>query len=68
MISVIIPCYNAEPFLKATIESALNQTFPPLEIIVVDDGSTDNSAEIALSFGPPVKVIRQLIIKEIFIK
>jgi len=68
MISVIISCYNAELFLKETIESALNQTFPPLEIIVVDNGSTDNSVEIALSFGPPVNVIRQLIIKELFIK
>jgi GT2 family glycosyltransferase len=37
----------------------LNQTYPPLEIIVVDDGSTDNSAEIAESFGPPVRVFRQ---------
>ncbi len=60
MISVVIPCYNAEPFLKVTIESALNQTYPPLEIIVVDYGSTDNSAKIALSFGPPVKVIGSL--------
>ncbi len=59
MISVIIPCYNAENFIGEAIESVLRQTFKPYEIIVVDDGSTDDSAKIALSFGPPVKVIRQ---------
>lgn len=58
-VSVVIPCYNAGPFLKETLESALHQTAPPAEIIVVDDGSTDGSAEVAESFGPPVRVIRQ---------
>ena len=58
-ISVVIPCYNAAAFLRATIESILGQTQPVLEVIVVDDGSTDDSANIAESFGPPVRVIRQ---------
>lgn len=58
-VSVVIPCYNAAPFLRETLDSALNQTHPPLEVIVVDDGSTDDSAEIAESYGPPVRVIRQ---------
>ena len=58
-ISVVIPCYNAAAFLRATIESILGQTHPVLEVIVVDDGSTDDSANIAESFGPPVRVIRQ---------
>ena len=58
-ISVVIPCYNAAAFLRATIESILGQTQPVLEVIVVDDGSTDDSARIAESFGPPVRVIRQ---------
>ncbi len=58
-ISVVIPCYNAAHFLRATIESILQQTRPATEVIVVDDGSTDDSARIAASFGPPVRVIRQ---------
>jgi glycosyltransferase involved in cell wall biosynthesis len=58
-VSVVIPCYNASPFLRETLESVLRQTHPPLEVIVVDDGSTDDSAAIAESFGSPVRVIRQ---------
>lgn len=58
-VSIITPCYNGSRFLRATIESVLAQTRPPLEMIVVDDGSTDDSAAIAESFGPPVYVIRQ---------
>ncbi|QDT39894.1 glycosyltransferase family 2 protein [Stratiformator vulcanicus] len=58
-VSVIIPCFNAAPFLGEAIRSALDQSLPPVEVIVVDDGSTDDSAEIAQSFGPPVRVLRQ---------
>ena len=58
-VSVVVPCYNGAPFLRETLESALAQTHPPLEVIVVDDGSTDDSAAIAEGFGPPVRVIRQ---------
>lgn len=58
-ISAVIPCYNAAPFLRETVESVLKQTHPALEVIVVDDGSTDDSAAIAESYGPPVRVIRQ---------
>lgn len=58
-VSVVIPCYNGAAFLRETLESALKQTHPPLEVLVIDDGSTDESAEIAESFGPPVRVIRQ---------
>jgi glycosyltransferase involved in cell wall biosynthesis len=58
-VSVIIPCYNGAKYLRQAVESVLAQTHPPLEVIVVDDGSTDDSAEIAASFGPPVRVIRQ---------
>jgi len=58
-VSIVIPCYNAAPFLRETLDSALGQTHPPLEVIVVDDGSTDDSAAIAESYGPPVRVIRQ---------
>jgi len=48
--SIIIPCYNQARFLGEAIESALAQTYSYCEVIVVDDGSTDNSATIAASF------------------
>ncbi len=56
MVSVIIPCYNGAAFLGDAIESVQLQSYPNIEIIVVDDGSTDNSFEIAQSF--PVRYIR----------
>jgi glycosyltransferase involved in cell wall biosynthesis len=59
-VSIIIPCYNGARFLRATLESALAQAHAPLEVIVIDDGSTDDSATLAGSFGAPVRVIRQL--------
>lgn len=58
-VSIVIPCFNGSRFLQATLESAVGQTRPPLEVIVIDDGSTDDSAAIAERFGPPVRVIRQ---------
>ena len=44
-VSVVIPCFNGEAFVGAAIESALGQTHPDIEVIVVDDGSTDNSLD-----------------------
>ncbi|PAY16601.1 hypothetical protein CKO51_25840 [Rhodopirellula sp. SM50] len=58
-ISVVIPCYNGSAYLRETLESAIAQTHPVLEVIVVDDGSTDDSADVAESLGAPVRVIRQ---------
>jgi glycosyltransferase involved in cell wall biosynthesis len=58
-VSVVIPCYNGSRFLRETLASVLRQTEPVREVLVVDDGSTDGSADIAESFGPPVRVIRQ---------
>lgn len=58
MFSVIIPSYNQQEFLPDAIESALNQTYFPLEVIVVDDGSTDNSLAIARNYG--VRVVSQV--------
>ena len=54
-VSVIIPVYNGERYLAEAVESALAQTHRPLEIIVVDDGSTDGSADVARSFPSPVR-------------
>ena len=48
--SIIIACYNQGHFLSEAIESALRQTYPLYEIIVIDDGSTDNTADVAASF------------------
>ncbi len=50
LVSVIIPCYNAERWITEAIESCLAQTHRPLEIVVVDDGSTDRSVEILQSY------------------
>jgi glycosyltransferase involved in cell wall biosynthesis len=58
-ISVVIPAYNRAALISHTLRSLLSQTVPAKEIIVVDDGSTDNTAEVAESFGGQVKVIRQ---------
>ncbi len=58
-VSCVIPCYNAAPYLRETLDSVLKQSCPPQEILLVDDGSTDASAAIAASYGPRVRVIRQ---------
>jgi glycosyltransferase involved in cell wall biosynthesis len=50
LVSVIIPAYNAERFIAETLESVFNQTYRPLEVIVVDDGSTDGTAEIVKNY------------------
>lgn len=57
-VTVVIPAYNARAHLARSIESALAQTRPPDEVLVVDDGSTDGSAELAERYGPPVRVVR----------
>jgi len=49
-VSIIIPCYNAEPWLAAAIDSAVAQSWPDREIIVVDDGSTDRSRVVARQY------------------
>lgn len=54
LVSVIIPCYNAERWLLETLESVKNQTYQNIEIIIVNDGSTDKSVELARSFQFPL--------------
>ncbi len=60
LVSIIIPCYNAGRWLAATLDSALTQTFPNIEIIVVNDGSIDSSLSVVRSFiSRGVQVIDQ---------
>jgi glycosyltransferase involved in cell wall biosynthesis len=58
-ISIAIPAYNSERCLRETLESALAQTHPAHEILVVDDGSTDRTEEVARSFGNRIRYIKQ---------
>jgi len=58
-ISTIVPAYNRAHLIGETLRSLLAQTVPAEEIIVVDDGSTDDTATVASNFGERVKVIRQ---------
>jgi len=59
-VSVVIPVYNAERYVEASIRSALASDLSELEIVIVDDGSTDRSAEIVRQIGDPRMVLIQL--------
>lgn len=56
--SVIIPAYNAEVFIGEALESVMQQSYPAIETILVDDGSTDRTAAIAEGYAPRVRCIR----------
>jgi len=56
-ISILIPCHNEEKSIKKCVESCFEQTRRPDEILVVNDGSTDNSLKILESFGERIKII-----------
>jgi glycosyltransferase involved in cell wall biosynthesis len=56
-VAVVIPAFNREKFIGEVIESALTQTLPPDEVIVVDDGSTDRTADVVRRFGARVRLI-----------
>jgi len=59
LVSVIIPNFNNANFLSASIASALSQDYPNIEVIVVDDGSTDDSVMILKEFGSKIRILRQ---------
>jgi glycosyltransferase involved in cell wall biosynthesis len=59
LVSCVVPCFDGERYLDECIQSILSQTHRPLEIIVVDDGSTDGSADIVSRFGDAVRYHRQ---------
>jgi glycosyltransferase involved in cell wall biosynthesis len=59
-VSILIPCYNSESYVGNAIESALNQTWPHCDVVVVDDGSTDDSLEVARKYQEQgVRVVAQ---------
>ena len=58
-ISVVVPAYNEERYIAEALDAVLAQTDPPLELIVVDDGSTDGTAEIVRTYGERVRLIEQ---------
>lgn len=60
LVSVLIPCYNASPWIRGTLESILGQSYQNIEVVMMDDGSTDDSFQIARMYeSRNVKILRQ---------
>jgi glycosyltransferase involved in cell wall biosynthesis len=59
LVSVVIPVFNGERFLREAVESVLAQKYSPVEIIIVDDGSTDGTATVARSLSETVRYLHQ---------
>jgi glycosyltransferase involved in cell wall biosynthesis len=55
LVSIVIPCYNAERFLTETLNGAFAQSYPRTEVILIDDGSTDGTADVIRSYSDRVK-------------
>ena len=58
-VSVIIPNFNYARYIAGAVESVLTQTYPEIEVIVVDDGSTDTSRDILMNYGDSIKAVFQ---------
>lgn len=58
-VTVIVPCYQAEAYVRDAIESVLAQDYPSLDVLAVDDGSTDGTPTVLSGFGGRIRVVRQ---------
>ena len=58
-VSVVMPCYNNAAYVSQAVDSVLQQDYPNIELIVVDDGSKDNSLDVLASYGERIKVVSQ---------
>ncbi|WP_333797327.1 glycosyltransferase family 2 protein [Rheinheimera sp.] len=58
-VSVVMPCYNNAAYVRQAVDSVLQQDYPNIELIVVDDGSRDNSLEVLAGYGEQIKVVSQ---------
>ncbi len=59
LVSIVIPCFNAAAYVEDAVESALRQTYKKVEVIVVDDGSTDESLQVLTRFGNSIRLLPQ---------
>jgi len=63
LVSIIIPCFNSEAFINRTVQSALNQSYAPCEIILIDNNSSDNTLtilnEFAEKYAHKIKVFQE---------
>lgn len=59
LVSIVIPCYNRENYIQQAVDSALSQTYSNIEVIVVDDGSKDNSLAVLSNYEEKIQVISQ---------
>ena len=59
LVSIVVPVWNGERHLRESLDSILDQTYPRIEVIAVDDASTDSTPEILESYGERIRVLRQ---------